>query len=246
MDNLNVEELKQKVTRLEHELAENTMRYYKERFFKSFFGNRNDKKWALSLFNALNGTNASNPDNFHIDIFDGSVQIWNKNDAVLFFSFEINLWESLASFNPNIPLKFFMYGSHFYEYYSLCTDCYLGSSKLQPIPRPRCFCFYNGTEDQPESQILTSSDFSDVESGIEAKVTMINVNNSKNKELMDACAPLKEFGWFVDAIRRHLSEKMNLNTALDIVLAEMPNGYEIKPFILETRTNLGFLSSTVT
>ena len=43
MDNSNVEELKQKITRLEHELAENTMRYYKERFFKSFFGNRNDK-----------------------------------------------------------------------------------------------------------------------------------------------------------------------------------------------------------
>jgi hypothetical protein len=35
---------------------------YKDRLFKFIFGNLENRKWTLSLYNAVNGTDYSNPD----------------------------------------------------------------------------------------------------------------------------------------------------------------------------------------
>ena len=135
-------------------------------------------------------------------------------------------------------MRFFIYAGRLYEKYIAASDYYQYSSTLQLVPRPVCLCFYNGTKEQPESQILRLSDAYDGEGDIEVKVTMLNINYGKNQQLMDACEPLKEYAWLVDAVRRHQSEKMDLDAAVDTALDEMPDAFVIKPFILENKAEV--------
>ena len=67
---------------------------------------------------------------------------------------------------------------------------------------------------------------------------MLNINYGKNQQLMDACEPLKEYAWFVDAVRRYQSEKMDLDAAVDAGIGEMPDYYVIKPFIIANRAEV--------
>ena len=112
---------------------------------------------------------------------------------------------------------------------------YKDRRSLQPVPRPVCVCFYNGTEEQPEKQVLKLSDAYQSEGDIEVRVTMLNINCGKNQRLMDACEPLKEYAWLVDTVRRHQQEKMDLDAAVDAAISEMPDEFVIKPFLMENR-----------
>ena len=56
--------------------------------------------------------------------------------------------------------------------------------------------------------------------------------------MMDDCEPLKEYAWLVDAVRRHQSEKMDLDAAVDAALDEMTDEYVIKTFLLENRAEV--------
>ena len=67
---------------------------------------------------------------------------------------------------------------------------------------------------------------------------MVNINYGKNKDLMDACKPLKEYAWLVDTVRTHQDEKMSLENAVDTALNEMPDEFAIKTFLLENRAEV--------
>ena len=67
---------------------------------------------------------------------------------------------------------------------------------------------------------------------------MLNINYGKNQHMMESCEPLKEYAWLVDAVRRHQSEKMDLDAAVDAALDEMPDEYVIKTFLLENRAEV--------
>ena len=54
-------------------------------------------------------------------------------------------------------------------------------SALQTIPRPRCICFYNGTQDEPESKSLKLSDAYRGEGDIEVLVKMLNINYGRKE-----------------------------------------------------------------
>lgn len=211
---------------------------YKDRLFKFIFGNAENKQWTLSLYNAINGTNYTNPDDIRFNTIGDAVYMRMKNDVSFIVAFEMDLWEHQSSFNPNMPMRFFIYGGRLYEKYIAASDYYPYSSMLQPVPRPVCVCFYNGKKEQPERQVLRLSDAYEGEGDIEVKVTMLNINYGKNQHMMDACEPLKEYAWLVDAVRRHQSEKMDLDTAVDAALDEMPDEYMIKTFLLENRAEV--------
>lgn len=109
---------------------------------------------------------------------------------------------------------------------------------FQKVPRPVCICFYNGRREQAERQVLKLSDAYNGEGDIEVRVAMLNINYGKNRELMEACDPLKEYAWLVDAVRTRQSEKMDLDAAVDAALDKMPDEYVIKPFLLENRAEV--------
>lgn len=63
-----IAELKKRNTLLKKQIEEYALdkkdakKDYKDRLFKFIFGNLENRKWTLSLYNAVNGTDYSNPD----------------------------------------------------------------------------------------------------------------------------------------------------------------------------------------
>ena len=160
------------------------------------------------------------------------------DDVSFIVAFEMNLWEHQSTFNPNMPMRFFIYAGRLYEKYITTSEYYQYSSFLQSVPRPTCVCFYNGKKDEPEHQVLKLSDAYEGDGDIEVRVTMLNINYGKNQKLMDACKPLKEYAWLVDAVRRHQAEKMDLDAAVDAAIDEMPENFLLKSFLIENRAEV--------
>lgn len=206
-------------------------RLYKDRVFKFIFGNPENKEWTLSLYNAVNGSNYSNPDDIQFNTIEDAVYMSMKNDVSFIILDEMNLWEHQSSFNPNMPMRFLTYGTQLYEKYTATSGYYKFSRKLQRLPKPHCICFYNGTEEQPEQQILKLSDAFGGEGDIEVKVKMLNVNYGKNRALLETCQPLREYAWLVDRVREHQRVLQNLEAAVDASIDEMPDSFVIRTLI---------------
>lgn len=158
------------------------------------------------------------------------------NDVSFILYCFMQMLEQQSSFNPNMPIRFLLHSAQLYDKYMFEHNCYRYGKKLIKLPCPKCVCFYNGTEEQPEKIILSLSDaFINGEPDIEVKVRMLNINYGKNKALMEACKPLYEYSWLVENIRQ--GDK-DIATAVDQALDEMPDNFEIKKFLLMHRAEV--------
>ena len=216
----------------------NVNRKYKDRVFKFIFGNPENKAWTLSLYNAVNGSQYRNPEDIQFNTIEDAVYLGMKNDVSFIIRSEMNLWEHQSSFNPNMPMRFLMYGMQLYEKYIEASEYYLYSSNLQALPQPNCVCFYNGRKEQPERQVLKLSDAFGGEGDIEVKVMMLNINYGKNRALMEACRPLKEYAWLVDRVRQHQKTLQNFEAAVEAAIQEMPEDFEIHGFLVANRAEV--------
>ena len=211
---------------------------HKDRVFKYLFGNPNNREWTLALYNAVNGSNYDNPEEIEYNTIEDAMYLGMRNDVSFIIVDELNLWEHQSTYNPNMPMRFFLSAAKLYEKYIAGSDYYPYSSVLQPAPRPKCICFYNGTASQPERKILRLSEAFNGESDIEVLVTMLNINYGKNRELMEACEPLSEYAWLVETIRTNQRTMRNLETAIDAAIDEMPDEFVIKRFLLMNKAEV--------
>ena len=211
---------------------------HKDRVFKFLFGNPENKEWTLELYNAINGSNYKNPQDIQFNTIEDAVYLGMKNDVSFIILNELNLWEHQSTYNPNMPMRFFIYAAKLYEKYISNSDYYQYSTTLQKAPKPKCICFYNGTANQPEKKVLKLSEAFGGEADIEVCVTMLNINYGKNKKLMEACRPLNEYAWLVETIRKYQKELNNLEKAVDTAINEMPDDFIIKKFLLSNRAEV--------
>ena len=65
---------------------------------------------------------------------------------------------------------------------------------------------------------LNHSNYEDPEE-LELKVTMININYGKNKELMDACKDLRDYAFYVQKVRDY-AKIMDIEAAVDKAIEE--------------------------
>lgn len=212
-------------------------REYKDRLFKFIFGNPEKKEWTLSLYNAISGSNYANPDEIRFNTIEDAVFMGMKNDVSFLVGNAIHFYEQQSTLDENMPLRFLIYSGIAYEgYIEETKDFHRYRQKLQKIPRPKCVCFYNGEKDQVDRRVLKLSDayVDGLEKGgdIEVKVLMINVNYGRNKELLDKCAPLKEYSWFVARVRDNLKTTDALKEAIVAAIHAMPDDFVIKQFLL--------------
>ena len=207
--------------------------------FKFIFGNPENREWALSLYNAVNGSSYEDASAIQYTTIDNAVYMNMKNDVSFLLADMMNLYEQQSTFNPNMPMRFLIYAGMVYARYIELTDSYHQySSRQQRAPAPRCICFYNGTENREEKTILKLSDSFEAEADIEVKVTMLNINGGCNDKLKEACKPLQEYTWFVDTVRRQQAESNNLEEAIDRALSSMPDNYLIRSFLLANRSEV--------
>ena len=222
-------------------------REHKDRLFKLIFGRAENKRWTLALYNAVAGRAYDDPDLLEFNTIGDAVYVGMRNDVSFIIAAEMVLWEHQSTWNPNMPMRFLLYGARLFQaYITLPKNGYnIYSESLQKLPRPRCVCFYNGVKDAPDRQVLRLSDAFEASGGgeelpgdFEVCVTMLNVNYGHNAELMAACAPLREYSWFVDAVRRHQAECGDLEKAVDEALREMPDDFSIKEYLVRNRAEV--------
>ncbi|MDE6424579.1 MAG: hypothetical protein K2K89_00320 [Ruminococcus sp.] len=213
-------------------------REYKDRLFTFIFGNAENKEWTLSLYNAINGSAYTNPDDIKLNTIENVVYMGMKNDVSFLICDIMNLYEQQSTFNPNMPMCFLIYAGMLYsKYIEGDNDYHRFSKSQQKAPTPKCVCFYNGTDNKQDKIILSLADAfeKNSEPDIEVKVTMININYGHNKDLLNACKPLNEYAWFVDKIRNN---KSTFEESIDMALTEMPDDFLIKSFLMANRAEV--------
>lgn len=210
---------------------------YKDRLFNFLFGSEENKDWTLSLYNAVNGSSYNDPNDIEITTIKDIMYLGMHNDVSFLISNEMVLIEQQSTFNPNLPLRMLQYTGNLYEKYVIQKKYNKYGSKLILLPVPRLVAFYNGTIEKENEIILRLSDSfpEKIDSDIEVKVRMININYGKNQEILNKCKPLGEYAWIVDRIRNNNGD---VESAIDKAISEMPNSFIIKPFLLAHRSEV--------
>ena len=165
-------------------------RNYKDTVFRMLFSNR---KNLLSLYNAVNQRDYKNPDDLEIVTLENAIYMGMKNDLAFIIDTNLYLYEHQSTYNPNIPLRDLFYISN--EYQKLVDKKSLYSSTLQKIPAPNFIEFYNGSTILSDcTELKLSSAFENLsgEPKLELTVTVLNVNEGHNAELMQHCSTLNQ------------------------------------------------------
>ena len=160
-------------------------RNYKDTIFRMLFS---DRESLLSLYNAVNKRNYTNPDDLEIVTLENAVYMGMKNDLAFILDMNLYLYEHQSTVNPNIPLRDLFYIAA--EYQKLIDRKSLYSSAIQKIPAPGFFVFYNGIEPLEDCCISRLSDaflHTGAEPALELIVTTLNINEGHNCELMQHC-----------------------------------------------------------
>ena len=214
-------------------------REYKDRLFKFIFGNPDNRDWTLSLYNAINGSSYTDASQIRYTTIEDAVYMNMKNDVSFLVADTMSFYEQQASFNPNMPMRFLIYAGMVYAKYISQADSYHPYSTVQQrAPTPRCVCFYNGETEREDRVVLDLKDAFEREADIDVRVTMLNVNYGRNRALMEACKPLRDYAWFVDAVRQRQATLNDLDAAVDAALNEMPEQSALKAFMTANRAEV--------
>ena len=216
-----------------------TSREYKDRLFSFIFGREEHKDWTLSLYNAVRGSHYTNPDDIQITTIRDVLYLGMHNDVSFIIANELSLYEQQSTYNPNMPIREFLYAAKLLEQYLAPKKMELYWKKLVRIPAPKLVVFYNGRENHPDETLLKLSDaYPDgIEGDIEVKVRMLNINFGHSKKLFDACQPLREYTWLVEKIR-DLTKITNLEEAVDRAINEMPNEFRLKTILIQHKAEV--------
>ena len=189
----------------------------KDRLFRFIF--EKDRKALLELYNALNDTDYQNPEDLKIMTIKNVIYMSMKNDLAFAIAGVLNLYEQQSSFNPNMPVRFFIYlGQEFQKVIAEKGIERIYGTRPIKLPTPKCVVLYNGKTEEPEERILKLSDaFEHAEQcpDVELKVRMININYGHNSRIMEKCHRLWEYAFFVDQINQRTQAGLDMRTAVN-------------------------------
>ena len=191
---------------------------YKDTVFRMVF---NNKQYLLDLYNAINKTSYSNPEDLTITTLSGETFLKMKNDLSFIINFELNLYEHQSYPCPNIPLRDLYYLAATLREIIPHEKTY--SQHKLSIPTPRFYMFYNGTTAMDDTVTYRLSEMFQNPVGdpsVELVVTCLNVNEGHNKDLMKACQALNGYSIFVSKVRKYTKEAIeNYNSSHSTPLA---------------------------
>ena len=192
-------------------------RNHKDSMFCDLFSRKEN---ALSLYNAIRGTDYDDPDGLQVVTIKDVIYMHRKNDVSILFDHKLTLWEHQSTLNRNMPLRGLIYYAHNVE--GILDEKQkkkLYRKAVVNIPAPEYYVFYNGTEEVPEVMDLKLSDaFETPSEGYEWTAHMININAGHNVSLMEKCPTLKGYAFLIQEIRegraRGLDEKQAVEAAI--------------------------------
>ncbi len=210
-------------------------RNYKDTVFRMLFS---DRKNLLSLYNAVNQSNYKNPEDLEIVTLENAIYMGIKNDLAFIMDTNLYLYEHQSTYNPNMPLRDLFYICS--EYQKLVDKKSLFSSTLQKIPAPNFIEFYNGStviSDCTELRLSSAFECLTGEPKLELIVTVLNVNEGHNADLMQHCSMLKEYAQYVARVRHYASD-MPLNEAVKNAVDECIREGILAEFLTRNRNEV--------
>ena len=210
-------------------------RNYKDTVFRMLFS---DRKNLLSLYNAVNQSDYKNPEELEIVTLENAIYMGMKNDLAFIMDTNLYLYEHQSTYNPNMPLRDLFY--IFSEYQKLVDKKSLYSSTLQKIPAPNFIEFYNGSTaiaDCTELRLSSAFEHLSGEPKLELIVTVLNVNDGHNAELMQHCNTLNEYAQYVARVRHYASD-MPLNQAVKRAVDECIREGILAEFLTRNRNEV--------
>ncbi len=220
---------------------------YKDRLFNFIFGSPENRKWTLSLYNAVNGSDYTDENEIEINTIKEVLYLGMHNDTSFLISGMLNVYEHQSSYNPNMPLRQLQYLGSLYEGYVTKNKLNKFGSTLLTLPVPKFVVFYNGTKDAADETILRLSDSFDEkyrqDSDVEVRVRMLNINYGHNKKLTEVCRPLYEYSWLIDRIRQKL-KVMTIENALSKAIDEVPDEFVLKTFLKMNKSEVSSMLLT--
>ena len=192
----------------------------KSLLFCFIFGSEENKKYLLSLYNAVNNTNYTNIDDIEINTLSDIIYIRMKNDVSFILDFNMSLYEHQSTFNPNMPLRGMLYFSTLYSQFLSENHKNIYGKSLVKIPTPRYIVFYNGNDNYPDKLELKLSDAferPDYSGGFDWTATMLNINKGHNLDIMNKCQALSQYSDFVAKVKEY-NQTMPIKEAIDLAV----------------------------
>lgn len=214
-----------------------TNREYKDRLFKFIF---KEKEKLLSLYNALNATHYTNAEDIEITTLEDVIYCKMKNDVSFIIDDRLSLFEHQSSYNPNMPLRGFLYFAKHFEQYIEQNEIDIYGKKVIELPTPKFIVFYNGTGMKGDKKVLRLSDAftkSKEKACMELEAVVLNINYGKNKELMENCRPLMEYSIFVQKVKQY-SMEMERDEAIEAAVEECIRENILKDILVKNRAEV--------
>ena len=217
------------------EQMNNGNREYKSDVFSMLM---EDKRYALDVFNCLNGTEYTDTEQLEIVTLERGISLSIRNDASFIIDNQINFYEHQSTYNPNMPLRSLIYYATELgrELKNLGVDIF--RRKQIEIPTPRFVVFYNGEEKRPEVELMRLSDayiHKIDEPELELVCKVININIQNNQELLKHSRVLQGYSFFVEQVRANRKANMQLKDALDVAIEECIRRHVLEEFFRERK-----------
>ncbi len=215
------------------EKNKNVRRDYKARLFEMIF---REKEELLGLYNAVNRTNYSNPEELEINTLENAIYLSMHNDVSFIVDSRLSLYEHQSTYSPNLPLRYLFYVSDLYA--KMTKDSNLYGSKRIKIPSPRFLIFYNGKEERAEREILELSDAFEIheeEPWLNLKAVLLNINPGYNNDIVNACKTLSDYVIYTSKVREY-AEKMCIEDAVEQAITESMTEGILKEFLTQYRS----------
>ena len=181
-------------------MKENGNREFKSDVFSMLL---EDKKNALSVYNAMNNSSYTNPEEVEICTLERGISLTVRNDAAFVLDSNLSIYEHQSTLCPNMPIRSLIYFTFTIKEMLKGKNIY--GRRLLKIPVPKFAVFYNGDEEQPEQYEMSLSSAFEHEAEepqLELKCTVYNINYGKNKSIMEKCPVLKEYSIFVNSVQQ--------------------------------------------
>ena len=213
-------------------------RKYKDILFRYVF---KDKKEILQLYNAINHSNYTNPDDLIITTMENIIYIGMKNDLSFMIANDLNLYEHQSTLNENLPLRGLLYFAKMYESYIEEHKMNRYQKKRLKLPFPRFIVFYNGEEKIPEELYMRLSDSfekREEKPAVECVAKFININYGHNQELLNNCKRLHDYSYFVACVREGLKNGLAQKEAVVCAVEECINKGVLEDILLKHRAEV--------
>ncbi len=187
-------------------------RKYKDSMITALFGT---PEKSLEIYNAIKGTNYSDPSKVKIVTLPNVLYGEQLNDIA--FTIEgklVVLMEHQSTLNKNMPLRMLLYIGREYEMLTDRRDLYMVNMKK--IPAPEFIVLYNGTAEMDDYVELRLSDMFEMgpdSPNLELVVKAYNINKGRNVEIAARSRSLSDYEEFIADIRLNL-KTMPLSEAI--------------------------------